>query len=180
MTWRYLESIGEAFRDNGSEEAQRALISAWQRYLRDTGANDLISIEELAFTWRELRRNIEFIEQDGTTPPGYRFIDAEQARALQQRLKDGIFSSYVSGRNITVRNAELCFLGYDAMFERQRRDGRLVPGMTDMILVNRLMLALERFALKMTVSGEWQDSAGSPTDHEVMVDRVSDFLEVHF
>lgn len=180
VTWRDLENLGEAFRDSDSEEAQRALVSAWQRYLQAVWPDEQVGLEELAFTWKDLRRNIEFRDQVGATPPGYRFIDAEHARALQQRLKYGIFSSYVSGRNIAVRNAELCFLGYDAMFERLRREGGLVPGMTDMILANRLMLALERFTLKMTVSGEWQDSVGSPNDREVVVDRVSDFLDEHF
>jgi len=180
ITWKQLEELGQQFRTTGTRDHLDKLLAAWKVYADKFFENHPVIYEELAFGWRELYRLIEFRNVDDGTL-FYRFKDPVKARELQNSLRTKLFATYLSGEFVFVVNTELCFLGYDDYLRKARESQEDFPnGWTNMILINRLMMALECFTMKMDVSDDWQESIRLPNEHEVIVARVKDFQDDYF
>jgi len=179
VTWRQLEQLGNAFRASAARSDLGKLLAAWREYSKGYDVEDGDIYSSLAMVWKALCKLLEFrCEDNGAL--SYRFNDTGKAKELQNWLRQNLFKAYLSGEFIFVVNAELCFLGLDGYIKTEKDADRVPSGLIDMILINRLMLAMERFALKVDVLNDWQQDDWSPTVYDVVVARVKDFFDEHY
>lgn len=175
ISWHDLEQLGDEFRASAKRSDLDKLLAAWSEY---SGRFE-VDYETLALAWKGLCKILEF-KSDEHGALYYRLNDLEKATELHAWLRENVFKTYLTGEFLFVRNTELCFLGMDEYIKNEKDADRVPSSWITMILVNRIVLALERFALKMDVSGEWQKDEWTPQADEVIVGRMRFLFDEYF
>lgn len=177
LKWPQLAFLAGKFRNSLSANDLSCLLDAWESYWNGKWDHKPPTLNILLEKWRQLALLVEAVEEDNVCR--FRFVAANSARTLAHEIKCELFTSVSFSQFIIVNNAELCFFN---VFEKSLATIKGYPGLWErwlrMVLVNRVMLALERFAIKTAISEGWQYPTSFPHPIEVMINRVERVLKI--
>lgn len=172
IRWSELEEYADEYRYKRSADSLTNLLDNWARYWNWAWGGEPPPTEYLIYIWKSMVNLIEINEHESGRKV-IRFTDPSSAQALANKVANSLFSYLMLSNFIVVINAELCFLNMEgvilATVSEAHPDYRR---WSSMILLNRLILAFERFCFKTEISEDWEETVRIPSSFEVMIERV--------
>jgi len=172
VKWKGLMGLGDEFRYDPSEDNLTRLLEEWEKYWLWAWSSKPPTLECILDLWREILSLMD-VRNEKDPPVSIRFTNEKRARGLYEQVN----FEFIFGGLIVI-NAELSFLNCEALvFECMRPGDPKTKRWFEMILINRLMLALEWFTSQITISESWSTSHVYPSPYDVIVIRVQKALE---
>lgn len=172
VTWQSLCARVMEFRKVPDPSNLETLLYNWERYWDEYRKNDSISLEKMMNLLHQVYAILEINYR--TSSMLYRFGGISETFDLQMKIKKEVF-----GGGTVIFNAALSGLDFDriaiTLFSRGKKEEAL--RLASMILINRLILALEHFCSLEPVD-TWTRPFKIPNEMEMIVFRPKSALGV--
>ncbi len=196
VTWKHLTRFAGAFYGEPSDATLSTLLANWQIYWNWSWNGNPPEMAYLLEIWQELVEHIE-VKSPGTDEvlqfpeslglirevsgqsalateagqieiPEFRLEQKRRAPELSFAIMTGLFP----GRFTRIVNTELSHIGLVAEILRTPfEQEQMRQEALEMVLINRLYLALERYAYKLDMA-DWVGHDMDPPSYVVFIDRV--------